>query len=168
MQRQQSIASERACSLPVIILGTALLQLMVILLFTAPSLSSLSLLLAISSSAVTVALGNTLGGGGTISFLSIVVVVLGSFSSLILFQTILHLFPLQLSVSLHFPLVQIITFVAGGRFWWWCATLLLTIDLYSGMLCVDWGSVSLATLVVSCIFACISAIASWRVVALNQ
>ena len=146
---QVAITAESACELPMVIWGTAIIQYLIVDMFDAPSLPSLSLLLAISSSAVTLSLGNAIAQS-QLTFIPIVIIVAGTASCVVLFQTIMHLYPLQVSISLHFPMTQLTTFVSGL------------------VLCVTWSSITVATGVVAGLFACLSVGASAMVIELNQ
>lgn len=146
---QEAITPERACELPMVIWGSAIIQYLIVDMFDAPSLSSLSLLLAISSSAVTLSLGNAIAQS-QLTFIPIVIIVAGTASCVVLFQTIMHLYPLQVSISLHFPLTQLTTFVSGL------------------VLCVSWSSITIATGLTAALFACLSVCASAVVIELNK
>lgn len=147
--KQEPITPERACQLPMLIWGSALIQVLIVLLFDAPSLESLSLLLAVASSAVTLSLGNAIAQA-QLTFIPVVIIIAGTASCVILFQTIMHLYPLQVSISLHFPLTQLTTFISG------CALL------------VNYSSVTIATAVTAVLFASISVCASIVVIRLSE
>lgn len=146
---QEPITAQRACALPMVVWASGLLQLLIVLMFDAPSLESLSLLLACASSSVTISLGNAIGMG-ELSWIPVFVVVAGTAACVVLFQAIMCMYPLQISISLYFPLTQAVTFFSGV------------------VLCVQWESVSIPSGVIAGLFSAVSVGSSWHVIRLNH